>query len=348
MKKFFLLHSVHGKHEASFSSTLAELDDLSFFQQLRLSKAAVNYLHELLEPERVSVPSDTGKKQEMPLRECLHITLWYLTNKTTFKDLSNHFHISVSSAFKIFHETLLKICNISGKVIKWPSDLKQTQKDFQEMAGFPGVIGAIDGTNIQICPPSNHSEYLDRTMTHSIILLAVCDAKKKFTYISTGFAGSSSDQRCLSLSILGEAVRSFPNNYFPRQDVHLIGDSAFTLQMPMMVPFKDNGRLSESQRNYNYSLSKTRVVIGDALGILRTRFGCLLKLEVDLEHMSNIVVACCTLHNLALMFPDGLLMPTRPNVAYDESEVVQEALQANPNAVAKRQAICNTLSINML
>ena len=51
-------------------------------------------------------------------------------------------------------------------------------------AEFPGVVGSIDGRHVKICPPTNrHNE-------HSVTLLAVCDAKKKFTWISTGFTGS--------------------------------------------------------------------------------------------------------------------------------------------------------------
>lgn len=338
---------VHEEHDASFTSMLGTLDDLSFFQHLRLSKAAFNYLHQLLEHEEVPDQTYARGKQKIPLRERLHITLWYLANKTTFRDISIHFNISISSASRVFYETLLKICAISSNIIKWPSDLHQTQTEFQNIAGFPGVIGAIDGTHIKICPPANHNEYLDRTMSHSITLLAVCDANKKFTYIATGFPGSIHDQRCLSLSALGGDVRSFPNSFFPGQDVHLIGDSAFTLQTGMMVPFKDHGRLSESQKYYNHALSQTRVIIENAFGFLKNRFRCLLKLEVDLEHMSNIVVGCCTLHNLALMFPDGFLVPSEPDVAPVVPAEDDEAYLANPNAAAKRQAICYTLAGNL-
>lgn len=63
--------------------------------------------------------------------------------------------------------------------------------------------------------------------------------------------------------------------------------------------------------------------------------------------MSNIVVGCCTLHNLALMFPDGLLVPREPDVTPVVPAEDDEAYLANATAAAKRQAICYTLAGNL-
>ncbi|XP_050706169.1 putative nuclease HARBI1 [Eriocheir sinensis] len=221
-----------------------------------------------------------------------------------------------------------------------------TEQEFRAIAGFPGVLGSIDGTHIKICPPANrHNEYLDRTMQHTVTLLAVCDARKKFTWIATGFAGSIHDQRCLSLSSMADKVASLPNQYFPQNSLHIVGDSAFTLQAGLMVPYKDHGNLTQAQVIYNHKHSKTRCVIENTFGFLKNRFRCLAKLEVNLEKAAPIIAACCILHNVALKFPDYLQEASTmdsPNASPSDS--VQVDSNVNPNAAAKQRALCSMLS----
>jgi hypothetical protein len=48
---------------------------------------------------------------------------------------------------------------------------------------------------------------------------------------------------------------------------HLIGDKAYPLDTFLVVPFKDNGYLTESQKKYNRILSRTRIQISKHLDI---------------------------------------------------------------------------------
>jgi hypothetical protein len=44
-----------------------------------------------------------------------------------------------------------------------PSDMMSVAKGFEDKTGFPGVIGAVDGTHIEIPGPSeNRSSYVNR------------------------------------------------------------------------------------------------------------------------------------------------------------------------------------------
>ena len=67
---------------------LGSMDDLAIFQQLRLLKAAFIHFHTLLGHENVHTKSG---KEPLTLVESLHVTLWYLGNKTTFCDTSLQF-----------------------------------------------------------------------------------------------------------------------------------------------------------------------------------------------------------------------------------------------------------------
>ena len=77
-----------------------------------------------------------------------------------------------------------------------------------------------------------------------------------------------------------------------------LGDPAYPLLRWMMKPFPDCGRLTQ-ERNFNYRLSKARVVVENAYGRLKGRRRVLTKrIDVRLEDVSDIDAACCVLHNI--------------------------------------------------
>nr|CAI5859964.1 unnamed protein product [Callosobruchus analis] len=54
---------------------------------------------------------------------------------------------------------------------------------FEQKAGFPNVIGAIDGTHIKIRKPKTDSEsYINRKGFYSVNLQAVCNLQCIFTH----------------------------------------------------------------------------------------------------------------------------------------------------------------------
>lgn len=68
-----------------------------------------------------------------------------------------------------------------------------------------------------------------------------------------------------------------------------------------MIPFDNNGNLSESEKNFNIKLIRTHVKIKNAFGILRSRFRQLKYLDFDtVETLSEFIVSCCILHNICI------------------------------------------------
>jgi len=50
---------------------------------------------------------------------------------------------------------------------------------------------------------------------------------------------------------------------------HILGDAAYELHQHLLTPFRDNGHLTERQRNYNYRHSTARVAVERCIGLLK-------------------------------------------------------------------------------
>ena len=215
--------------------------------------------------------STKSRHNSLSCSEVLVLTISYLANQSSYRELANSFGLSKG----FVHTTVTKILDIlnilAPEFIKWPTKEEAIvdEKEFKKYANFPGVIGAIDGCHIKIKAPSEtQMDYLDRTLNHSINLLAVCDSNKKFTFVYAGFPGSAHDNRVYANSGLPEKFTTRKEDFFPPGNYHIIGDSAFAVSPYLLVPFKDYGNLQPKEKKYNQKLSKTRVVIENAFGLL--------------------------------------------------------------------------------
>lgn len=177
---------------------------------------------------------------------------------------------------------------------------------------------------------------------------AVCTQKLLFTSVLAGNAGSVHDARVFRLS----AVKNFIDNpqiYFPN-DSHLVGDAAYAIHSQIMVPFKDNGHLTDKQKNFNFCLSSARISIERAFGLWKARwrsiFDCLPM--VTLKKIPEYLVGTCVLHNICILKGDM--------IDFDEAYEQQQQLphdrltnEITEHGKAKRDKIMNNLymRINM-
>ncbi|KAB0805285.1 hypothetical protein PPYR_02255 [Photinus pyralis] len=161
---------------------------------------------------------------------------------------------------------------------------------------------------------------------------AVCDHKSRFTHCFVGHVGSVHDQR--------NPIK-FPN------DSHLIGDLAYKLHDNLLTPYRDNGYLTERQKNFNFCHSSARMSIERAFGLLKNRFRSLLTvLPMNNTHnVPTFVLACCVLH-ICLLKNDEL--------EYTFMEEIQDAplCIAPPNRIqaglAKRDLISERLPMRLV
>lgn len=135
---------------------------------------------------------------------------------------------------------------------------------------------------------------------------------------------------------------NFPN------DSHILGDAAYRLSKYIMVPFKDNGHLSEKQLNFNTRLSSARMIVERSIGLLKGRFRSILDtlLMQRTDLIAKYIIACCILHNICLMQNDLIDIP----IIVDQSNNTQQhgTLEniEQREGIEKRNHIMYTLSQN--
>lgn len=331
---------------SGFDELLDNKDNIAFFKAMRISHECFASLLQRLpwnEPE----DGHTGGRIPVGKKSTLYIGLWYLGNSSTFREISEQFGIAESTVHGCVSRVIDALCALAPSVIKWPSitEMDETAGRFEEVSGMPGVLGAIDGCHIPIMPPKEfQADYLDRTMKHSMNLMAVCDSRRRLTFVSCGFPGSAHDQRVLSRSPLWEYIeKSESNAFFPSTYYHLVGDSAFTLVEHLMVPYKDSGNLTVEQAQFNHKLSKARHIIENCFAWLKERFRKLKLVNADVERVPKIILACCVLHNIALEFPDfEVLRDVRSSI--EASQVEPNMLRDDHRGKVKRDAIARAMS----
>lgn len=242
---------------------------------------------------------DAALHAKLSLDKRAMVAVWFLATKETFRQLSQRFGVSTSTAHKCVFDTVDALVKHLPDVIKFPTDFANEANKFYKFK-YPNVCGAIDGTSIDIKPPAlQKADYFTRKSTTSINLTAVCDASMKFTSIFCGYSGRCHDAFIFQMSPLYRRI--FNENAIPEQ-FHLLGDAAYGLHVNIMTPYPvpSNEALTLRQNIHNNRHSSTRMVIERAFGNLKGRWRRLKGLECNIGNASSIISACAVLHNICL------------------------------------------------
>lgn len=196
---------------------------------------------------------------------------------------------------------------------------------------MPHTLGSIDGKHVRIqCPPNGGSVFYNYKGYHSIVLLAVCDAKYRITYFDVGAEGKASDRGIWAWCSMKRDIDDPSNPLSIPAERHmqgiegnlpyfLLGDDAFGLTKYLMKPYPQSG-LSRKERIYNYRLSRARRMIENTFGILTSRFR-IYHQEINMapEAIDKMIRTTVLLHNM-LRYKCGKTYIPRGYVDVEEDE----------------------------
>ena len=275
---------------------LQELSDEDFLKEYRMTKGEVNYLCNLLKDDL----SPRGRRLiDLTVQEKVLISLKTLASgsfQNSSKDALNVSQPTVSVVLDQFVNALNKKAPQFIYMPRNDDEMDKTKTEFYNFAGFPGVIGCIDGTHVPIiAPPEDEYVYVNRRKFHSINVMAVCDAQMVLTSVVAKWPGSSHDSFILNTSSLNT---KFESGHYGRS--WLLGDSGYALKSWLITPLKEPS--TPKQRRFNRSHKKTRSLIERTFGILKSRWRILDHTGGRMCYLpqkaAKIFMCCSILHNI--------------------------------------------------
>lgn len=197
---------------------------------------------------------------------------------------------------------------------------------------FPNVIGAIDGTLLEVQLPDGG--YTDCSSTEerktAVKLTVLCDADKRLLSINLGRPSQDQDGDIFVRSKLYHLINEkkvVPEGY------HIVGSAAYGLTVNVMVPYTGDN-LPIHKEAYNKAHLSTKMIVERCLADLKSRWLRLHCLRSDIEFVNKLVATCCCLHNLCIDYGD--IRPTRRAHVVENSGNQELAFES---ALSKRDAI---------
>uniref|UniRef100_A0A8C2DXG6 Putative nuclease HARBI1 n=1 Tax=Cyprinus carpio TaxID=7962 RepID=A0A8C2DXG6_CYPCA len=264
-----------------FLDVLQTLDDRELLRRYRLDRAGIMFVVDLL---RDAITSPTRRHNAITPEKKVITTLRYLATGKMQQCSSDDLGLSQSSVSRVITQTLTALSqpNIVTQFVSFPLDartLHTHKRAFMDIAGFPGVVGVIDGTHVRIIAPSeDEAVFVNRKNFHSINVQIVFNAA------------------CKILDIVSGIRQLFERRYVPA-NCHLLGDSGYPCKPWLLTPYLQPRQ--GPQLNYNRAHKTTRAVVERGIGQLKRRFH-VLHGEVRLrpEKVSKVIIACAILHNI--------------------------------------------------
>ncbi|XP_054155561.1 putative nuclease HARBI1 [Oppia nitens] len=275
---------------------LETMSDIECVQRYRLDRQGVHNICVLLNEE---LQRPTKRSQSLPVVVQVCAALRFFAQGAFFRATGDTIGISTKSMSLVVHNVAEGLAKRFRDYIKFPetNELREIKQGFYSLNGFPGIIGAIDGTHIPILAPPGEVEpsYVNRKGFHSINVQAVVDSTLRFTDLVANYPGRVHDSFIWRNCGLKQKLDQVPDIGW------LLGDSGYPLEPHLMTPFTNP--TTPSQVNYNLAHTKTRNVVERAFGVLKMRFRCLDwtagKMMFRPKRAVNVIIACFVLHNIA-------------------------------------------------
>ncbi|XP_071055943.1 putative nuclease HARBI1 [Onthophagus taurus] len=206
-------------------------------------------------------------------------------------------HISQTSTCRIINEVSELLARNIGKYVNLPSseaEKTNLRRKFFEIGGFPGVVGCVDGTHIEIKSPggANAEIFRNRKGFMSLNVQVVAGPTLKIFDIVIRWPGSAHDSRIFNSSAVAMKFES------KLLIGILLGDSAYQQNQFLYSPIL-NPQTPPEQR-YNIAHVRTRNVVERTFGVWKGRFRCLTgALQCNIKNVRRIIAATVVLHNIA-------------------------------------------------
>ena len=130
---------------------LDQWDDDKMYEKYRFSRLSCINIIDMLSNQ---LEHPTKRNHALPASLQVFIGLRFFGHGSILDDSgAEPFGVSRSTACRVVRRVAKALCRIQSRIIKWPTtddEIRERQRDFMAVAGFPRVVGAIDCTHIRL------------------------------------------------------------------------------------------------------------------------------------------------------------------------------------------------------
>lgn len=242
-------------------------------------------------------------------------------------------HVSQPTISRTMTNFLAAILQLRPEIVKFPDDLQSVKRRFFGISGFPGVIGAVDGTHVEIIRPAinqNPDIFRNRKSKITLNVQVVCGPDLAIYSVVSRWPGSTHDSRIFNNSLLKDRLET---GNLQHQGL-LLGDKGYPCLPYLLTPLRVSQ--TNQERRYNASHIRTRCAVERSIGVLKKRFPCLQnRLMYQPSKAAKIVIVCIILHNIAIAAKDSDFGPLPPE---DDLNRAGNQVPDRANGIAFRRA----------
>ena len=178
------------------TNPLDTYNDQELIKKYRLSRPMILYLIDTLEDD---LSPTTIRNKAIPASLQIFISLRVLASGSFQEVIGDGHGVSKASVSRKLHKVCQAICrHLTNVYIKFPTSVaeqRRVKEQFFEVANFPNVIGAVDGTLIPIKAPAGEDEhlYVSRKGGHAMNVQVVSRANLTITSVVCRYPATTHD-----------------------------------------------------------------------------------------------------------------------------------------------------------
>ncbi|XP_061177041.1 putative nuclease HARBI1 [Saccostrea echinata] len=280
------------------SNPLETLNEAEVFERYRFVPETIMFIVGLIQDQLLY---DSQRNNPLtPLYQVL-VALRYFATGSFYITLGDTLSVSKSTAGRAVRRVTDLLCTQVRQFVRLPDRNESIciKSAFHKIAGFPSIVGCVDGTMIKIIAPAeNESDYLCRKGYYALNIQMTCDPQFRVLDVVARWPGSVHDARIFRESSLCKMMEEGQLSGI------LLGDSGYGLKPYLMTPYMAED--APGNRRFNTAHCRTRLLFRFVSSIEQQTLQLTISiLEISSfrtkpERACRIVTACTILHNIGI------------------------------------------------